>query len=229
MDFAAVAHDLRSPLAAMLGQTQLLAFDVASDSGQRRLRVIQDQIQRMVTLIERCTHEQAPPARAVDLNAIINAVVASLEGVCQRRGVTVTVSSDRELPAVAGDAVQLHRLLMNLLTNAIDAMPEGGPIVVHAGVTRMRAAETPAVSIDITDSGTGIPDDVISRVFQRGFTTKPAGEGSGLGLAICREIVQAHSGVIELKTRAEQGTTVQVWLPIARGGSLDVVGGGSIS
>ena len=221
MDFAAVAHDLRTPLAAMLGQTQLLAFEVASDSAHRRLRLIEDQIHRMVTLLESCTREQVPLARLVDVHGIITSVVASLEGICARCHVTVTVSSDHDLPGVAGDPVQLQRLLMNLLTNAIDAMPGGGPIVVHARVARMRAAEMPAVSIDIIDSGTGIPDDVAPRVFQRGFTTKAAGKGSGLGLAICSEIVHAHKGVIELKTQAEQGTTVQVLLPAARRGTLD--------
>ena len=70
MDFAAVAHDLRTPLAAMLGQTQLLAFEVASDSAHRRLRLIEDQIHRMVTLLESCTREQVPPARLVDVTQL---------------------------------------------------------------------------------------------------------------------------------------------------------------
>ena len=215
MDFEAVAHDLRAPLNAMLGQLQLLAIEGLSETGRRRLEVMKTQVRRLVALIESCT-PQAETARRrapVDLKAMITSVVQELDAVCEHRRIEIVVDGADALPLVAGDAGELHRLLTNLLTNAADAMPTGGRILVRARSTEMLAGPMPAVEIDIVDSGTGIPPEVVPRIFDRGFTTKAVGQGMGLGLAICREIVAAHGGVIEVRTAVGSGTTVQVCLP----------------
>ena len=222
MDFAAVAHDLRAPLNAMLGQMQLLAVERLSDTGRHRLQVIEAQIRRLVSLIESCASTAVPRrVTPVDLKATINNVIEELDAVCEHQRIEVVVEGGDRLPFVAGDAGELHRLLTNLLTNAADAMPEGGLIIVRARSTEMPAGPMPAVEIDVVDSGTGIPPEVIARIFDRGFTTKPRGQGMGLGLAICREIVAAHGGAIEVRTAVGNGTTVQVSLP-ALAGSIQI-------
>jgi signal transduction histidine kinase len=216
MDFAAVAHDLRGPLNAMLGHMQLLATEDVSDRGRHRLQVIEAQIHRMVTLLESCTPTPERPRRVglVDLTATIRNVIAELEGTCERRRIRVTVSGEQFRPSVAGEANELHRVLMNLFTNAADAMPNGGRIVVR--VRERRTTPAPTADISVSDSGTGIPPEVIPRIFQRGFTTKPPGQGTGLGLAICQEIVRAHGGAIDLRSSVGRGTTVRVRLPVSR-------------
>jgi two-component system, cell cycle sensor histidine kinase and response regulator CckA len=143
----------------------------------------------------------------------------------------VTVSRDTAVPFVVGDRGELHRLVMNLFVNAVEAMPDGGRILVRVRLTTLRFVvggvakvdndATPALEIDVTDTGTGISPDVVPRIFERGFTTKPPGQGTGLGLAICRDIVMAHGGTIDVRTGVGRGTTVQVCLPVARGTSCD--------
>jgi signal transduction histidine kinase len=219
MDFTAVAHDLRAPLSAMLGHTRLLAVESLTDAGRHRLEVIEAQIRRMATLIDTCLPHPARLQRItmVDLNATIENVLVELDGVLPRRRIEIVRTGEERLPLIAGEASDLHRVLVNLVVNAADAMPDGGWIMVRARADRMPAT-SPAVIIDITDTGTGIPLELVPHVFERGFTTKPPGQGSGLGLAICREIVQAHGGRIDLTTRPGQGTTVRVSLPIANEG-----------
>ena len=229
MDFAAVAHDLRAPLTAMLGHTQLLAVEGLSDTGRRRLQVMESQIRRMVTLIERCMPQLERSSRhaaPLDVTETIDEVVAELDAMSERRHVQVSVSRDTAVPFVMGDRDELHRLLVNLFINAAEAMPEGGRILVRVrlttlrlvvgGVTKSETDATPALEIGVTDTGTGISPDVVPRIFERGFTTKPPGQGTGLGLAICRDIVMAHGGTIDVRTGVGRGTTVQVCLPVTR-------------
>jgi signal transduction histidine kinase len=224
MDFTAVAHDLRTPLNAMLGHTRLLSIEALSEAGRQRLEIIEAQIRRMATLLDTCLpHPPRHAAGAVDLAATLRNVVAELEAMLQRRGVEVTVGEAPMLPPVAGDGDELHRVLVNVIVNAADAMPEGGRIHVRARVEPVTMASTAVVAIDVVDSGTGIPAELLSRVFDRGFTTKPDGDGAGLGLAICREIVQAHGGDIALSSVEGRGTTVHLLLPAGRA-TLSAVG-----
>jgi signal transduction histidine kinase len=253
MDFAAVAHDLRAPLTAMLGHTQLLAVEGLSDTGRRRLQVMESQIRRMVTLIERCMPQLERSSRhaaPLDVTETIDDVVAELDAMCERRHIQVTVSRDTAVPFVMGDRDELHRLLVNLFINAAEAMPDGGRILVRVRLTTLRLVvdavrpgeppagagssgrsrpdmtqsetdATPALEIGVTDTGRGISPDVVPRIFERGFTTKPPGQGTGLGLAICRDIVLAHGGTIDVRTGVGRGTTVQVCLPVTRSTSGD--------
>lgn len=224
MDFAAVAHDLRAPLHAMLGHTRLLAVESLTDVGRHRLEVIEAQIHWMATLIDGCLPHPASARRntLVDLNATIRDVLVELDGMLPRRHIQVSRGGEERLPLIPGHASDLHRVLVNLFVNAADAMPEDGRIVVRARTDRLPAPPVAAVVIDITDTGTGIPLELVPHVFDRGFTTKPAGQGCGLGLAICRDIVEAHGGRIDLTTQPGHGTTVRVSLPVAATGGDDM-------
>jgi signal transduction histidine kinase len=215
MDFTAVAHDLRTPLNAMLGHTRLLAIEGLSDPGRRRLAIIEAQIHRMATLIDSYMPHPAvaPRSAQVDLKTELRAVVAELDPMLQQRGIQVVMAGAAPLPPVAGDTDALHRVLVNLMANAADAMPDGGRILIRARAPQVAVASGTAVTIDIIDSGTGIPLDIVGHVFEPGFTTKAPGQGTGLGLAICREIVHDHGGLIELSSEPGAGTTVRLCLP----------------
>ena len=123
------------------------------------------------------------------------------------RGIELTVDVADALPPVAADRVQLEQAFLNLITNALDAMPDGGRLSLAA------RREGESVAFLVTDSGRGIPPDDLPRVFEPLYTTKPPGKGTGLGLPILREIVLAHAGSVRLESRVETGTTAVVCLP----------------
>jgi signal transduction histidine kinase len=117
------------------------------------------------------------------------------------------------VPDIYADSQHLRQVFLNLFTSAADAMPGGGRLV-----PRVRTGElpgpTPAVVVEVADTGAGIPPEVLPRVFDPFFTTKDDGKGTGLGLAICRRIVRQHRGTLEIDSRVGEGTTVRVTLPV---------------
>jgi signal transduction histidine kinase len=113
------------------------------------------------------------------------------------------------LPAVGADRAQLEQALLNLVSNAVDAMPGGGRLVLAA---RPHAS---GVALVVADTGDGIAPDELEKVFDPLYTTKPPGKGTGLGLPILREVVEAHGGTVELESHPGAGTTALVCLPAA--------------
>lgn len=214
MDFTAVAHDLRAPLTVMLGHMQLLAVERLSDSARQRLGILEAQVRRMVRLLDSCS-ERLPGLAPVDMAGLIRSVESELHGVLERRGIELTSRVDGVLPLVLGDGDLLHRVLMNVLINAADAINAAGRIEIAARVEHSLTAPGGTIRIDVADSGAGIPADLLPRVFEHGFTTKATGNARGLGLGICREIVQMHGGDIQLSSAPGRGTTVRLSLPAA--------------
>jgi signal transduction histidine kinase len=140
---------------------------------------------------------------------------------------------------VHADRQQLRQVMLNLITNGCDAMPDGGTLTIR--VERVRNDEreqssfeadadqnyvrtTHSIVIDISDTGTGIPADVLPHILEPFFTTKPQGKGTGLGLAICRRIVQEHNGKLEIRSEVGQGTTIRILLPASDNGATSHVG-----
>jgi two-component system NtrC family sensor kinase len=119
-----------------------------------------------------------------------------------------------ELPAVPADAIALRQVLMNLLTNAIDATEPPGEIAVTACVLGPNGRTRPLVEVAVADSGHGMPADEVRRVFEPFYTTKAPGRGTGLGLAIVDHIVRAHGGHVVVDSRVGMGTTMRVRLPL---------------
>jgi signal transduction histidine kinase len=216
MDFNAVAHDLRTPLNVMLGHMQLLAVEGLTETGRQRLGVVESQIRRMMRLLDTCSRRRRDVTRLapVDLSATIRNVLAELDAFLDRRGIAIRLSAQSVLPCVHGDGDLLHRVIVNVLVNAADAMREGGRIEIAAYASDVPRSSGGTVHIDVADNGAGIPPDLIGRVFDRGFTTKGSGKTHGFGLGICREIIQRHGGSIQLSSLTDKGTTVQLTLPI---------------
>ncbi len=147
----------------------------------------------------------------VALEEVIRGVVALVRPELRRRRVALRVESARDVPRIRGDADQLRQLLINFILNAAEASPDGGAILVRA--RRLdpepgggEAGQGAAARIEIVDHGVGIAPDVLERVWEPFFTTKP--EGTGLGLAIARRIVQDHGGTVEIRSDPGQGTLV---------------------
>ena len=226
MDFTAVAHDLRSPLHVMLGHMQLLAAEQLTETGRRRLEILEAQVQRMMRLLERWDGQAAAPgSRTVDIGVLIGNLVGELAPLLSVHAIELTVNIEGTLSPVAGDADSLYRALLNIAVNAAESISGAGTIAIGARMTRPAIADrSPMVHVEVADTGSGIPADVLPRVFERGFTTKPPGESHGLGLDICREIVEMHAGQIRLASAPGAGTTVHLLLPAAVAADLAATG-----
>jgi len=121
------------------------------------------------------------------------------------------------LPPTKGDPNQLHQLFLNIVMNAIQAMPQGGRLTVATGLTRVPNeyfVEPDYLEIEFTDTGCGIPPENMGKVFDPFFSTKDPGQGTGLGLAVCARIVQLHNGTIDVRSEVGKGSTFSVKLPV---------------
>jgi len=151
----------------------------------------------------------------VGVETLINQLLPLLEHVVRKRGISMTTSIPKDLLDVAGDPSRLQQVFINLMMNAVEATPADGMISVTAAPSLNDGRG--GVSIQVTDTGTGISQDALGQIFEPFYTTKPLGEGTGLGLAITRDIVREHGGLVVAQSRPGQGSTFSVWLPAWEG------------
>jgi two-component system, NtrC family, sensor kinase len=208
---ANVAHQAGTPLNLVSGYVQMIRDDPRTDDRVRsRLQTVDAQIQN-VTRVLRTMLDQARPPSAfgiVALSDIIERVREIAEPRLSVSGIRLQMTVAHGLPPVRGDVTQLEMALLNLVTNALDAMPTGGTLSITA-------AEGPrGIRLEVADTGPGIPAEIMDRLFDPWVTTKPAGQGTGLGLAIVRDVVQAHGGSVSASNRAT-GASFVIDLPAA--------------
>ncbi|MFQ5845540.1 MAG: sensor histidine kinase, partial [Planctomycetota bacterium] len=146
----------------------------------------------------------------LELRGPVDRSISLAEPGLRRQRISIRKSVAADVPLVRADPDQLEQVLMNLIWNAADAMPEGGRIDI-----RLRRADGGA-ELQVRDQGKGIAPEHRDKVFDPFFTTKPRGKGTGLGLAICRRIVEEHRGAIDIGSAPAGGTEVRLRLPAAR-------------
>jgi signal transduction histidine kinase len=208
---ARIAHDIRNPLASMKINAQLLENAVRRDEKNAALAsaVLHD-IAQIETVI-RDLIELARPGEvtlvSADLNAVIRTVIKPLDGRLRHRKVKAHLNLAEPLPLVKIDTERFGQALLNLVVNAIDAMPGGGDLTIGT------SAEGGRVIADIDDDGVGIDPIMLDRVFDPFVSTKP--EGVGLGLVNARAVINGHGGQIELSARQPRGTRARIVLPAA--------------
>lgn len=212
---ASVAHEVNNPLQAIALQLQLIAGEALPDPVCERLAIVRAELTRLADLGQRLLDFQrpGPGTRAPqDVAALLNDVLALAGKQLQQQGIRLTCESNPNLaPALclaAGD--QLKQVFLNLILNAVEAMPQGGRLHIS---TRQSGDE---ISIAFADSGAGMTAEVLDRLFEPFFSTKAG--GSGLGLAISHEIVTQHGGSLEASSRPGQGSTFTVRLPVYQNG-----------
>jgi two-component system, NtrC family, sensor kinase len=214
---AMVAHEVGTPLTSVSGHLQLLDEEVDDPRVRERLSVIEAHIGRAIATIQGFLDSArfpAPNRRPIQVNAVIHEVLAlASPGIRRQRGVQVVMGLSPQLPEVSADGEQLRQVLLNLVTNALDAMPEGGQLSLHTRPV-FDAHGKAHVQVQIADTGLGIPREDLRRIFDPFFTTKGPGRGTGLGLAICQRMVKAHKGSIEVQSEQGRGTTFLVTLPL---------------
>jgi two-component system NtrC family sensor kinase len=220
---AGIAHEINNPLAGMQNCVRTLLKGV-KDEAQRReyltmLREGLGRIGRTVGQLLNFAREAEPQLTRVDLPPLVRRCLALLAHELGARRITSSVAAEHRLPALLADPHQLEQVFFNLLMNAVDAMPEGGEILVSI---RPEKRDTGLfVNVHITDTGVGIPPEHLPRIFDPFFTTKDVGKGTGLGLSVSYGIVRAHGGSIEVKSEVGKGSTFTVALPIKGEGESD--------
>ncbi len=209
---AGVAHELNEPLSSILGFAQLLQRNAALPDGGR------EDVEKIVTaslhareIIKKLLlfARQTPPFRGpVNLNQVIVGAIDLFRHHFEKEGIELACALCPEMPLLAGDAGQLTQVLVNLVVNAVQAMPDGGRLLV-----RTEVHDGQVVCI-VEDTGVGMTEEVQSRLFLPFFTTKEVNQGTGLGLPVVHGIVTAHGGTIEVTSAPGAGTTFTIRLPI---------------
>jgi two-component system NtrC family sensor kinase len=209
---ANAAHQIGTPLNLISGYVQLMIEETRSDaSSLRRLETIEVQIRKVTDAVRAMLDEARQPGLQpvrVDLAALVEQVCEISRPALRAAHVDVRVEIHDALPPLCADPVQLELALFNLVSNSLDAMPAGGRLVIRLSPL------ADAVRLVVSDSGTGIPADVLPRVFEPWVTTKPPGRGTGLGLSITRDAITSHGGVIDVQSEPGRGTVFTIDLPL---------------
>lgn len=213
-----IAHELNQPLAAITnyaeGMTRLI------DAGRTDLAVLRDgargiagQAERAGIIIRRIrsfVRRREAHRESLDINEIVRETLLLFEGPATRHGVPLHVHFATNLPHIVGDRIEIEQVLLNLLQNGLDAMPEGYQRALGIGVATSLRGDM--IEVAVRDHGTGLTPAVETHLFETFFTTKP--QGLGLGLSICRTIVESHGGRLWATNEAEGGLTMHFTLPV---------------
>jgi PAS domain S-box-containing protein len=211
---AGIAHEMNNPLGIITTRIEVMLLDAEQQALPTQvledLQVLHRASQRVARIAAslRSFARHTPADRVpLDLNAVVEESVQLLQKPLAADNVHIVASLDRTLPPILGDATTLHQVLMNLLTNAREAMPKGGQVRLETG-----PAEKPGwIRLLVTDDGAGIPPEEISKIFDPFFTTKRT--GTGLGLSVSYGIIQEHGGTVEVQSRPGDGTTFIISFP----------------
>ncbi len=216
---AGVAHELRNPLSAIdlnlhLFEEELRAGTQLSSTLDKYLHVLNAETRRLSAILDNFMKFARPGSlrlHTIDTEQLLSHIMSLLQYEAQDRRIQLMAKAPTNLPALMGDETEISQVLVNVIVNAFQAMPEGG--VCHVIARGLKTDEKEWVELAVQDSGIGIKKEELARLFEPFYTTKTA--GSGLGLAIAYRIVQDHEGTIQVSSAPGVGTTVVVKLPAA--------------
>jgi signal transduction histidine kinase len=218
---AGLAHEIGTPMGVIQGHAKMLESNVSGEDGQWRLETIQEQIGRISRIIQTLLNMARPGKERrvpVALEGLLESTLSFLSEKLSRRQIEVERAFD-SVPSVRGDPERLQQLLLNLLLNAADAMPDGGKLRLGLAPTKDGDVE-----IRVADTGAGVPEADLPRIFEPFFTTKESGQGNGLGLMVAQGIVKDHGGTIDVTSREGQGTEFRIRLtPLPVPGATDAI------
>jgi two-component system NtrC family sensor kinase len=220
---AGLAHEIGTPLNVILGRAESVRRSMSeSEPASRQLQVIVSESERIARIVRDMLDFARPkPPRRIptDVGATLGAVTNLLDRQCERQQVKLETTLAPDLPRVTADPDQLQQVMLNLIVNALDAMPEGGRLRIQVRLTEARppGGEAPLrrmLALDFEDSGSGIRADHLEHVFDPFFTTKAAGRGTGLGLSVSYGIVEEHGGWFDVESHPGQGARFTILLPV---------------
>ncbi len=208
-----MAHEIGTPMNVILGRAEYLLQRTADEGMKKGLATIITQIERITKVMNQLlvfARRKPPDRQVVDLGEIVEDSLEMFQERMTHNRITVEKAIEANLPSIHADRDQLVQVLINLVTNSLHAMPEGG---------RLRLSldrENSHVRLGVSDTGHGIPEEMRSKIFEPFFTTKDFGKGTGLGLTVVKGIVEEHGGTITAESVVDQGTTFWIRLPLDR-------------
>jgi PAS domain S-box-containing protein len=221
-----IAHDLNNVLSPVLMATQLLQMKPCDEKEKKFLSTIEVSAKRAADMVK----QVLAFARGQEGDLVVlqvKHVIKDMEKIMREtfpRSINLDIFIAPNLPTIKGDATQLHQVILNLCVNARDAMPDGGSLSIKAEPKQLSEADAAKilnakagsyVCLTVTDTGTGMPPEVIERIYEPFFTTKELGKGTGLGLSTVLGIIKSHGGVIEVASTVGKGTTFTILFPSA--------------
>ncbi len=213
---AGVFHEVLNPLNIISSHIQLLLIEAEKGSkAEEDLKSIQEEIARIVKISDsllRFSRKENSKAEETEINDILERVISIVEPELKLRSIKIIRKFDVNLPHVTANSGELRQVFLNLITNARDAMPDGGNIIVET--QSLKKEERPFTRIQFIDTGNGIEEEVIENIFEPFFTTKEEGKGTGLGLSESYHIIENHGGILSVKSEIGKGTTFIIDLPV---------------
>jgi PAS domain S-box-containing protein len=215
---AGIAHELGNPLGSMSSNLRFLRASLAADGHADLVEPLDttlDNLERMHDLLRNLaefTGMRPPRYEPADLRRLVRRGLAFIAKEAETRGIVLALSLSDPLPACQLDVRAVTQVLLNLFKNAIEAMPRGGRLSVSAKLAQAGPEGGEAVRLKIEDTGVGIEEGELRKVFRPLYSTKPG--GAGLGLPFCRQIVEEHGGEIRLASRKGHGATVTLTFPL---------------
>jgi signal transduction histidine kinase len=232
-----VAHEIGTPLSIISGRTEVIQKKLPPDHPLARdAGTVMRQVERISGILRQLLDYARPRRLArnpLPAGPVFNRVVELLDPIAGRRQVRLVAQAPGALPPILADADQLQQVLLNLVTNALDATPAGGQVRLTAGnaefgatppaedrlrISRGRIPQ-PCVTLRVDDTGCGIPPERLEKIFEPFFSTKERAGGTGLGMAIVEDIVRAHGAAIEIESAEGRGTTIWLRWPTATAGA----------
>jgi signal transduction histidine kinase len=215
---ASIAHEVNNPLAGVLNYTKLLSKKIndgslSNETARNYLSKMETELTRSSRLIKNLLDfaRQSPPYfREFNVNDVVQRTLELVTDSAELQNIQIMKELDVYLPKVMADFDQLIQVCTNLLMNAIQAMPQGGKLTIRTSV------HSNQIKIEIKDTGCGIPEENMHKLFTPFFTTKHEVKGVGLGLAISYGIIQRHKGKIEVQSQVGQGATFTIYLPLCQ-------------
>ena len=212
---ANVAHELNNPLQGIVTYSHLLLEkDTCDEPTNQNIRKIVTQANRCRDIIRGLldfSRQRKPDKTLCDINSILNEGISFVENQALFQNINIMMNLDESLPKVIVDPAQIVRVFINLIVNAAEAMEGNGQLTISSMVDM----DTKCVEIEVSDTGSGIPEENYDKIFDPFFTTKETGHGVGLGLAISYGIIKEHKGSISVESKVGQGTTFTVRFPLA--------------
>jgi len=207
---AYIAHEIRNPLVAIGGfANSLLKVTCADENCRRKARIIVEEVRRLEIVLRSVMNfarPLEPQKRAANLNRVLSEACALYRGMMRSRKIKLHKKLTRDLPQTVFDPILVKQAFINIIKNGIESMPDGGDLTVQTEVCWDH------VVVTLSDSGSGMPPEVVMNIFNPFFTTKQ--DGMGIGLAMTKKIIEDHGGEVKIQSVPGAGTTFQVCLPI---------------
>jgi two-component system, NtrC family, sensor kinase len=215
---AQFAHEVGTPLNLISCHAQLMSGEARAnpDAAEARIEVIVEQIERIERIVRRMldrTRAETAELEPLDLNALLRRICGATGPALETGRVSLETDLDPRLPMIAGDADHLQQVFINLINNALDAMPTGGSLRIATAGAPSNNGEGTQVVVDVADTGCGMLSETQAHIFEPLYTTKERGKGAGLGLVVVSHVVQEHGGQIEVESEPGRGTRFRLRFP----------------